>query len=148
MRSRGWARPAPVGSRLAGLAVAVVAAVSGVGLAGCSARGATLGTTSTPCFHALPPATAAVGHRGRLVGVRLIPVDRLRKRAPQSAPLGKKDLCVVAFEGHFTAGEVKHLLSTSIGAGKYAVVAVTPDGHQVLGSLLLHRLPLAFRHSV
>ena len=148
MNSAVRARPTPARSRLAGLAVAGVLTVAGLGLAGCSARGATLGTTSTPCFHALPPATAAVGHHGRLVGVRLIPVDRLRKRAPESAPLGKKDLCVVAFEGPFTAAEVKHLLSTSIGAGRYAVVAVTPDGHHVLGSLILRRLPLAFRHSV
>lgn len=129
---------------LAGVLMTVTALVA----AGCGGRGASLGTTSTPCFHALPTAAATVSHRGRLAGVRLVPLDRLRRRAPEIADLGPGKVCLVAFEGHFSRADVGSTLPAGRSAGRYAVVVVTTDGRRVLGSLITEHLPLPFRHPV
>ena len=129
----------PVARALA--AVAISLAVSS-----CSVRGASLGTTSAPCFHALPAAAAAVQHRGQFVGVRLVAGTKIKKRVPAAAALGQARICLVAYKGMYAPSQVSHPLNDRTGT--YAVVGVNQSGTTVLGTLVLTRLPLAFRHSV
>jgi hypothetical protein len=128
--------------RLRAVAAGLVLALA---LSGCAARGASLGTTSSPCFHALPAAAEAVGHQGRFLGVRLVPVDRLRRRVPDTSVLGKIKVCVVAYKGNYTTAEVSHPLDAL--PGPYAIVVVKTNGSAVLGTVVLRRLPLVFRHT-
>ncbi|MHB1445837.1 MAG: hypothetical protein ACYCTI_04440 [Acidimicrobiales bacterium] len=132
----------PVGRGRRLVAVGILAA----SLAGCSARGASLGTTSSPCFHALPAAAAAVHDRGVFLGVLLVDASRLRHRVPAAAILGNTKLCVVAYRGAYLPADVSHPLVEH--EGRFAVVGVNQAGTKVLGTLLLNRLPLAFRHSI
>lgn len=126
------------------LGAAVIALA--LSLSGCSARGASLGTTSSPCFHALPAAAAAVGHEGRFLGVRLVAASRLTRRVPAARALGKDKVCLIGYQGAYQPGQVE--LPLQEVSGSYAVVAVNPAGSKVLGTLLLRHLPLAFRHNV
>lgn len=132
MSKRGWS-------------LAAVAMVTALSLSGCSSRGASLGTTSSPCFHALPAAAREVGPSSRFLGVRLISASRLVKRVPEASVLGRAEVCLVAYEGHYFAGELRHALDHR--SGRFAVVAVTESGGRVLGSLVLTHLPLPFRHT-
>jgi len=136
--------PVSPGRRL--VAAGLLAVSLAVSLAGCSARGASLGTTSSPCFHALPAAAAAVHGQGSLLGVLLVDASRLRRRVPAVATLGTTKLCMVAYQGAFLPAHVSHPLVNH--GGRFAVVAVNQAGTKVLGTLLLNRLPLAFRHSI
>lgn len=114
-------------------------------LGGCGGRGAALGTTSSACFHALPAAVSSVHHRGRLIGVRLVDTGKLRNPAARAALAPRQKVCLVAFSGGFTPADVERPVDQR--SGPYVVVAVRPDGGAVLGSLIVPRLPLEFRHS-
>ena len=61
--------------------VMTIAAVSlgWSGLSGCTAARDTLGTNSSPCFHALAIAADAVHDRGVFAGVRLVSASSLAK---------------------------------------------------------------------
>ena len=130
--------------RLSALPVAALMAGT-LALGGCGGRGAALGTTSSACFHALPPAVSSVHHRGRLIGVRLVDTSKLRNPAARAALAPRQKLCLVAFSGGFTPADVERPVDQR--SGPYVVVAVRPDGSAVVGSLIVPRLPLAFRHS-
>ena len=134
---RQWRRAAPISTLLVVLSLTIAA---------CSARGSSLGTTSAPCFRALPAAATAVGHRGDFLGVRLVTASRIKKRVPAAAALGQARICLVAYKGQYSPAQVSHPLEDRSGA--YAVVGVNQSGSTVLGTLILDRLPLAFRHSV
>lgn len=121
-------------------------ALAALSFSGCAGRGATLGTSSSPCFRALPAAAQAVGHQGRFLGVRLVAADRLRRRVPEAGALGRRRVCLVAYQGAYRPGDVKHPLDAS--NGPYVLVAVEPDGSSVLGSIVVGRLPLAFRDNL
>ena len=112
----------------------------------CSARGASLGTTSDPCFHALPAAASAVQHRGEFLGVRLVSATKIKNRVPAASALGRSRICLVAYKGEYSPAQVSLPLDDQ--RGTYAVVGVNQSGTKVLGTLVLARLPLAFRHSV
>ena len=120
--------------------------VVALGATSCSARGASLGTTSAPCFHALPAAASAVEHRGQFVGVRLVSASKIKARVPAAAALGRSRICLVAYKGEYSPAQVSRPLDDQ--SGVYAVVGVNQSGTTVLGTLVLPRLPLAFRHSV
>jgi len=114
-------------------------------LSGCGGRGAVLGTTSSACFHALPPAVASLHRPGRLIGVRLVDTGRLRDPAVRAALAPRRKLCLVAFSGSFSPADVEQPIDQR--SGNFVMVAVRPDGSAVLASLIVTRLPLAFRHS-
>jgi hypothetical protein len=130
--------------RLAALPAAVTITAA-LALSGCGGRGAGLGTTSSACFHALPPAVASLHHRGRLIGVRMVDTGRLRDPGLRAALAPRRKLCLVAFSGGFGPGDVSGPIDQH--SGEYVMVAVRPDGSAVLGSLIVPRLPLGFRHS-
>jgi hypothetical protein len=150
-------RPAAVGQRRVGgqrrprgwlAAAAVAVAVSSL-LTGCSTLHQSLGTSDSPCYVALPTATAAAGHRGHFAGVRLLKVRSLHyahlKTALHEAGVDSGQVCLVAFTGTFSASAVSH--PSGLDSGRLAVVILRyPDG-KLVATVLLHRLPTRFRHS-
>ena len=140
-----WARPYDwLRRRVLALPLALLLAGGGA-LAGCGGRTAALGTTSSACFHALPPAVSSLHHSGRFIGVRLVDTGRLHNPAARAALAPRQKLCLVAFSGQFDPADVFRPVDQP--SGQYVVVAVRPDGSKVVGSLIVRRLPLAFRHS-
>lgn len=114
-------------------------------LAGCSARGATLGTTQSPCFRALPAAEDAVAAAKTFLGVRRTTTGgspAVPRAVRQEGP--SRTVCLVAYRGVFTSAEVSKPRGANVGS--YAVVVVSADGKTVLATILSDRLPQRFRH--
>ena len=140
-------------SRLSLRLVSSIAACTVVaGLAvGCTSPRSDLGTSDSSCYLALPVAVKAVGSHARLLGAHLFTLAELRKKAPRLVarmqPKGSphQQICVLAFSGHFTTGE----LSKPHGrpAGPVAIVVLTSPSNAPLGTLILKRVPLRFSHS-
>jgi hypothetical protein len=122
---------------------AAVAVALGL-LAACGGPRNTLNTATSQCFRALPLARSTVNNRGKLVGVRSVLGTTLAKQLPEAGSLGRQRLCVVAFHGPYTAGEVPR--ANPSGPGTYALVAVDRGGSTVLASFVVDDLPLRFRH--
>lgn len=118
---------------------------------GCTSIRSNLGTSDSSCFLALPAATKAVGPHSRLLGARLFSLAELRREAPklaaQVSPKGspKQSLCVLAFSGHFSSTAVSKPLGQS--AGEVAVAFLARPSNQLLGTVILKRLPIRFSHS-
>jgi hypothetical protein len=121
------------------------ALAGGLFLASCGARGAVLGPSSSPCFRSMPLAASTVLNTGHLVGVRLIDVGHLRHPLTSSTALPSK-VCVVAFQGNFTAAAIG--ATEGRDHGPFAVVVVSTDGTRLLATVIVSRLPLDFRHTV
>ncbi|MGP8060732.1 MAG: hypothetical protein ACLP9C_13995 [Acidimicrobiales bacterium] len=142
--TRRWWRPAPVG-------VIVACLVTSVSLTACASARSDLGTSSSPCFVALPTADGAVHGVGRLVGVRLFTVASLRHQAPHAydaavsaGARGSDRVCLVAFEGRFTAAAVEHPRGRP--AGKFAVVMVGYPATHLFSTVIFRKVPLRFGH--
>lgn len=120
-----------------------------VALAGCTAARNALGPRVGTCYHALPVAAAAVHHRGKFSGVRLLRAGDLRAwRRLDEMVQGTKlpSLCVVGFRGSFTSAQVVDPVGAAVTAPRpYAVVVVNAAGDHLLGTALLRRLPLPLR---
>lgn len=125
------------------LAVVVLVALV---LGGCAGPRNSLGTGSTACFRALPPAEAAVHHRGRYLGVRQVKASTVAKKHPEFNQFGGTTLCVAAFQGTFGPGSVTSASPTR--SGSYALVLVDAKSAKLLGAFLADRLPLRFSHRV
>lgn len=124
--------------------VSVLLAAVVASCAACTPRNS-LGTGSTACIKAIPVAAAEVHHKGKPEGVRTVRAATLAKRIPELAPLGRQNVCLVAFSDDFQPGDVTHAKVQR--AGHYALVVV--DTHQrVVVAFVLDRLPLRFRHQV
>lgn len=128
--------------RRAILACLALAAV----LSGCASPRNALGTGSSICFKAIPPAVSAVSHKGTLVGVREVRASTLAQRRPEFTQFGSETLCLVAFKDGFQPGDVPS--STVQEAGNYAVVAVDSRDSKVLAAWVSQDLPIRFRHPV
>ena len=142
------------------LALAVSVAVMIAGTGACGAGRNILGTNTGPCFLALPVAKRAVEGRGKLAGVRLIDIPRLtsvpgdravRALLDQIAIPLPRDVCLVAYAGSFTLGQVEQptgpLPPGPGGVGRYAIVVVTAPMSVLLGTFVVPRLPLDFTHT-
>jgi len=124
--------------------VTVLLAAAVASLAACMPRNS-LGTSSMACIKAIPVAATEVHHKGKPEGVRTVRAANLVKRIPQVSPLGRENVCLVAFNDDFQPGDVTH--ATVQRAGRYALVVV--DSHQnVVVAFVLDQLPLRFRHQV
>jgi len=124
--------------------VRLLLAAAVASLAACTPRNS-LGTGSTACIKAIPVAAAEVHHKGKPEGVRTVRAASLANRIPEVAPLGRQDVCLVAFSDDFQPGDVTHAKVQR--AGRYALVCV--DTYQrVVVSYVVDRLPLRFRHQV
>jgi hypothetical protein len=120
-------------------------------LAGCTSARSDLGTSDSSCYLALPSASKAVGPHSRLLGVHLFTLDVLHREAPRlfkslspERP-SQQRVCVLAFMGAFTTKSVSKPLGRP--AGPVAVVVLKTPSNQLLGTVILRRLPLRFGHS-
>jgi hypothetical protein len=138
-----WVRPRPAGR--------AVSALLFIAAAGCTSVRSDLGTSDSSCFVALPTATKAVGAHGHMVGVHRDTLATLRKKAPglyrqlDTADHASQVVCVVAFEGRFSAASVSDPHGRSSGSS--AVVVTTASGSRLLGTVIFTRLPIRFGHS-
>jgi hypothetical protein len=110
-------------------------------VSGCSQAHNALGTTSGPCFRAIPVAEQMVHHRGALIGVRRGGAERLR-RGVLTAGRGRR-VCLVAFRGQFGPANVQSPVSRA--EGPYAVAVVSLPGNRPLRTVVTSR-PVRFRH--
>jgi hypothetical protein len=136
------------------LALFLAAVVAAAGLCACGAGRNLLGTNASPCFVALPTAKRAVHGRGSLAGVRL--VDTTRLTGPGGRPLrdllgmlpapAPHEVCVVAYAGKFTLGQVEQPwgYAPPTGVGRYAIVIVGTPRPELLGTFVVLREPIAF----
>jgi hypothetical protein len=136
-----------VRAALVGLAGLVLS--SGV-LAGCSTARLDVGTTDESCYLALPTAAKAVGGHGHLAGVHKFSPGSLKAVAPRlerslqdRVPKGRS-ICLAAYTGHFTRAETMKPIGRLAGA--VAVAVVTSPGNDLLGTVILARIPLRFQH--
>jgi hypothetical protein len=116
-------------------------------VASCGGARNSLGTASSACFRALPPARDAVHRKGKLIGVRKINTRNLQKRLPANARLAavkSKELCAFAFRGTFEPADVP--LATTPRSGSYAIVGVTIGSRSVVAAFIVDRLPTRFEH--
>ena len=80
--------------------VTVLLAAGVASLAACMPHNS-LGTGSTACIKAIPVAAAEVRHKGKPEGVRTVRAASLANRIPEVAPLGRQDVCLVAYGSLF-----------------------------------------------
>ena len=127
-----------------------------VGAGACGAGRAILGTSTSPCFLALPVAKRAVENRGSLDGVRLVDITRLTSRDERAlrelldlmTTPGHREVCLVAYQGSFTVGQVELPVGPipPSGVGRYAIAVVTTPGSSLLGTMVVRHEPLSFKH--
>jgi hypothetical protein len=126
------------------------ALVIGLGsAAGCSTVHESLGTSDSPCYVALPTATAAVGVAGHFDGVRLMTVSSLKfprlQTALKRAGIVSGRVCLVAFKGNFTSTTVSH--PSGRASGHLAVVVLRYPNGSLVATVLFRKLPTKFGHS-
>ena len=124
-------------------------------LAACSSARVSQGTSDESCYLALPTAEDAVSSQGQahphLEGVRRFTVANLKGPAPhlydrfKDQLPAKQALCLVAYTGHFDARDVSKAFGRS--SGSLAVAVVKSPGNELLGTLILARLPVRFAHT-
>jgi hypothetical protein len=119
--------------------------------AGCSSARVGLGTTDESCYLQLPAAAKAVGGHGHLEGVRKYNVSSLKGVAPRlydyladQVPKNQA-VCLAAYSGHFSSSTVTKPVGRK--TGKLAVAVVTSPHNEVLGTMILDRIPVRFQHS-
>jgi hypothetical protein len=139
--------------RLFRAALAVVASIALlVGLGACAAGRGVLGTSTSPCFIALPVAKRAVEGRGSLAGIRLVDVsglaagnDRTLRTLLDSLPVRPvHDVCLIAYTGGFRPGQVEMVGRNPQNPARFAIVVVTTPKPRLLGTILVRNVPLSF----
>jgi hypothetical protein len=136
---------------LVGLTAVVV--LAGL-LAGCTASRNALGTRDSACFRVLPEALAAVHDHGHLAGERYLApkalIVELRHVAVPDAlsDASKVATCLVAFTGHYTAGDVERGWAPRGQKGQIAIVVIRQSDLVLLATVVLGRIPprLIFAH--
>lgn len=117
-------------------------------LSSCGGASAGLGTSSSPCFSALPPAFQAAGTGGRMIGVRLLSSKNAVRLEHIYNFKNSDRICLIAFE---------------FPNPKSGKITVTKDMDRVIGNfrlvfydltkakmILVHNskyLPIKFAHS-
>ena len=138
-------------------AAAAAGALAAVLAGGCTSARNGLGTNASPCFLSLPIASDAVHEQGTLQGVRLVDASSLattpRLRdvldARAGAPVGT--VCAFSYRGSYTQADVERPFgATPPGSGPwpYAVVIVSMPQNVLLGTAVLERQPMRFRHNL
>jgi len=91
----------------------------------------------------VPVAGAAVGPKGRVIGVRAVRRETLVDRLPSAARIPNRVVCAVAYRGPFVPGDVRD--ADPAGPGPYALVALDTHGSRVLATFVVDRLPVGFK---
>ncbi len=137
-----------MGRLVAGLASCALAACL---LSDCTAARTELGTSDSSCYLALPAATAAIGSRGRLLGVHLMRLSTVKQKyvrlfdALPVQPTSRQQVCVIGFAGQFTRASVARPYGHQ--SGHLAVVVLAAPSNQLIGTVIFDRAPLRFGHS-
>jgi hypothetical protein len=127
-----------------------------IGLGACGAGRGVLGTSTSPCFIALPVAKRAVEGRGSLAGVRLVDVSTLTARNERALhdlldslphrPV--RDVCLIAYIGSYTPAQVELVgRYPPPGPARFAIAVVTTPKPRLLGTILVRYVPLNFYHA-
>ncbi len=130
----------------AAAAAAVVFTV--MGLAGCSSAPKLSNASVSVCFRAIPVGRSSLHSNDvRLVGVHELPLGAVRlplSPAEKGALTADKDteICAMAFQGDFAAGQVE--LAPPTQAGRFAVILVTAKSLHVVASVVLSHVPRGF----
>ncbi len=135
------------------LAVGVIAFGS-LWLSGCTAARDTLGTDSSPCFHALAIGADAVHDRGVFKGVRLLSVNKVAKDHRLETVLKERsttrlhNVCLMAYNGSYRPSQVRRFAGKApdSGVGHFAIVAVSTPQNVLLATFVLEKEPVRFRH--
>ncbi len=141
----GWARR---------VVVVVAVALGSSWLSGCTSARDTLGTNSSPCFHALALAADAVHDRGKFAGVRLVSDTTLAKLHRVEAVLKQRsstplhNVCLVAYRGDYRSDQVERVAGKvpTSGTGHFAIVVVSTPQNDLLATFVLEKEPVRFRH--
>ncbi|HEX3623684.1 MAG TPA: hypothetical protein VHT97_15320 [Acidimicrobiales bacterium] len=115
-------------------------------LAGCAGPRNALNTSASPCFRGLPLASAAVGPKAKVLGVRIVRRSELVRNLPQAGRVDAESMCAIAYSGTFVRGDVP--AADPPGPGRYAIVALDTKGSRVLATFVVDALPVRFRHRV
>lgn len=134
----------------------VLAAATATGVGACGAGRNVLGTSTSPCFLALPIARQAVEGRGSFDGVRLVNVARLATRNDRglnkllkTLPIpSSHEVCLVAYVGSYRPDQVERPFGPVplADVGRYAIAVVTIPKSVLLGTFLAQREPISFKH--
>ena len=131
-------------------ALVAVVVLSAAVLVSCSTARTDVGTSDESCYLALPTAAKAVGGHGHLAGIHKFSQGSLKTLAPRlersfqdKVPRGQS-VCLAAYTGHFTRAQAMKPIGRL--AGTVAVAAVTSPGNELLGTVILARIPLRFQH--
>ncbi len=138
------------------LALVLAIAATATGVASCGAGRNVLGTSTSACFFALPVARQAVEDRGSFDGVRLVNVAKLTARSDRGLrelldmlPIpSPHEVCLVAYTGSYRADQVELPFGPvpPSGVGRYAIAVVTIPKPRLLGTFVVQREPLNFKH--
>ena len=136
------------------LLVIGVVALGSLWLSGCTAARDTLGTNSSPCFHALAIGEDAVHDRGMFKGVRLVADTMLSKDHHFESVLEARssthlhNVCLMAYSGTFRPSQVRRPAGKvpASGEGHFAIVAVSTPQNVLLATFVLEKEPVRFRH--
>ena len=134
-----------MGAAVAGLALA------GLVLVGCSAARTDVGTTDETCYLALPTAAHAVGPGAHFVGIRKYEMSSLKGISPRlyaqmvKTEPAKQAVCIAAYTGHFSSYTVVKPLGRPVGT--LAVAVIKTPGNELLGTLILTKIPVRFQHT-
>jgi hypothetical protein len=123
-------------------------------LSGCTSARDTLGTNSSPCFHALALSADAVHDRGVFAGVRLVSASSLVKLHHLEAVVKQRsttplhNVCLVAYRGDFHLTQVQRPAGATplSGVGHFAIVVISTPQNKLLATFVLAKEPVRFRH--
>ena len=131
-----------------GAALVAVLVLMVTGLAGCSSTPKLSNASVSVCFRAIPVGRSSLHNNDvRLVGVHELPLGSVRlplSPAEKGALSADKDteICAMAFQGDFAAGQVE--LAPPTQAGKFAVVLVSAKNLHLVASVVLSHVPRGF----
>ncbi|MDA8197131.1 MAG: hypothetical protein M0019_08020 [Actinomycetota bacterium] len=117
-------------------------------LSSCGGASAGLGTSSSPCYAALPPAFQAVGSGGRMIGVRLLSSKNSKRLERVFQYKSGDKICLVAFEfPNPKSGKMTVTTDVDRIIGNFRLVFFDLSKSKVI---LVHQsnfLPVKFAHS-
>jgi hypothetical protein len=119
--------------------------------AGCSAARSGQGTSSESCYLALPTAAKAVGPHAHFAGAQKFSLSEIKGFAPRlykrllPEVSSKQAVCLAGYTGHFTRATVSRPFGRATGT--VAVAVVKTPGNELLGTLVLSKVPVRFEHA-
>ena len=126
--------------------------VVAVALAGCTSPRDLLGSSSSPCFRALPVAARALRGAGHYAGVRYLSPKALAEMVDAEGSQVERRafgatrtaVCAVAYQGSFITSRITGAVSEH-ASGSFALVIVAAQPDTVIGVIIERTPSLRFR---